>query len=281
MRNGHKSCWRRFGATILLAGLLAGCGGKAERAPRSRGRAAPSQAVLDAGYVALESQQYNEAIAKADEFLAGSSHGAGSAEALYLKGRGFEGKNLAGVEDAAEAAANLQSARTAYTLALSLNPRQPLDAYLRTSLGNVAYFQDDYRTAIAQLTTAYDNLDRDDLKAWALYRVGLCQQRLGNFADADRTFATVVQRHPQTIPAQRASEHRGATAFYVQLATFASPAAADKAIAELKREGVRAARVAGPEGRAFLRVGPISSYAQAQYTKNRFRVRYPDALVLP
>jgi tetratricopeptide (TPR) repeat protein len=148
---------------------------------------------------------------------------------------------------------------------------------LRTSLGNVAYFQDDYTTAIAQFTAAYDNLDSTDLKAWALYRIALSQQRQGHFDQADKTFALVQQNHANTIPAQRAREHQGAKAFFVQLATFAQPASADHAIADLKKQGVTATRVAGPEGHALLRVGPIASYSQAVFMKDRFAEKYPDA----
>jgi outer membrane protein assembly factor BamD (BamD/ComL family) len=281
MRNGRKPLLVML---IVVAGMLSGCGGgeekRGERALARAGQRQSPQVLLDHGYRALEQQQYNEAIAKADEVLAAQPHGEGTPEALYLKGRGFEGKNAAGVT-AEEAKANLQAAREAYIRALRENPKQPLDAYIRTSLGNVAYFQDDYQTAIAQFSAAYDDLDRDDLKAWALYRTGLSQQRQGQFEQADKTFAAVQQQHANTVPAQRAREHQGARAFYVQLATFAQPASADKAAAELKKQGVLAARVPGPEGRAYLRVGPIASYNQAQYTRNRFVSQYPDAVIIP
>ena len=280
MRNG------RFGlacvALMTLLALAGGCGGKGKRAQRAltREAARSPQIILDEGYQALENRQYNEAIAKADELLASQPHGEGTPEALYLKGRALEAKNVAGVSED-EARANLQAARQAYIQALGDNPRPPLSAYLRTSLGNVAYFQDDYNTAIAQLTAAYDNLDSADLKAWAMYRVGLSQQRQGQFDAADKTFALVQQNHPNTVPAQRAREHQGARAFYVQLATFAQPASADRAVADLKKQGVTATRVAGPEGRAFLRVGPLASYSAARFMKDRFADRYPDAMIIP
>ena len=275
MRNGHK-----FIALIAVTMLLiAGCGGNAKKT-QGAGKPAAHQpaAVLNAGYAALDSKDYNEAIAKADEFLTGTPHGAGSAEALYLKGRSLEEKTAG---DQAEAKANLQSARSAYIQALEQMPKQPLESYIRASLANVAYFQDDYPTAISQWTAAYDKLDKDDLKAWALYRIGLSQQRLGQFAQADQTFANVQQLHPSTIPAQRAREHQGARAFFVQLATFASPASATRAAAELQRQGVTASTAADSAGHSVLRVGPISSYSQAAYYKARFAEQYPDAVVLP
>ena len=278
MRNTRKT----LSAVILLAAaMVAGCAAK-ERPPRpAPGSAAQSpQALLADGYSALESQQYAEALARADQVLAAQPHGENTAGALYLKGRALEGKNAAGV-GADEAQANLQMARDAYVAALRENPPQPLGGYIRTSLGNVAYFQDDYQTAVAQFSSAYEQLDRDDLKAWALYRTGLSQQRLGQFEEADKTFAAVQQRHASSIPAQRAREHQGARGYVVQLATFAQPASADKAAAALKQQGVAAARVDGPQGHAYLRVGPIASYKQAQYTRGRFLKQYPDAVIIP
>ena len=284
MRNGNKSSSAsRAAVTLLLLAVVAGgCAPKGASAERDMTqRAARSrQIILEEGYQALERQQYNDAIAKADEVLASTKPGEGSAEALYLKGRALEAKNAAGVT-ADEARENLQSARQAYIAALGENPAAPLAAYVRASLGNVAYFQDDYPTAIAQLQAAYDDLDRPDLQAWALYRIGLSQQRQGKFEEADQTFARVQQRYGGTIPAQRAREHQGARAFYVQLATFAQPASADRAAADLKRQGVPAARVPGPEGRAFLRIGPIASYSAAQFMKSRFADKYPDAVIIP
>ncbi len=274
MRNGHK-----FAATIVVLNLITGCGGGAsKKSTTSTGVRQQPAAVLNAGYAALDARDYNEAIAKADEFLLSAPHGPGSAEALYLKGRSFEEKTAG---DQAEAKANLQSARAAYIQALEQMPRQPLEAYIRASLANVAYFQDDYPTAISQWSAAYDKLDKDDLKAWALYRIGLSQQRLGQFAQADQTFVNVQQLHPNTVPAQRAREHQGARAFFVQLATFASPASATRAAAELQRQGVAASTAADSAGHSVLRIGPISSYTQAAYYKTRFAEQYPDAVVLP
>jgi tetratricopeptide (TPR) repeat protein len=180
-----------------------------------------------------------------------------------------------------EARNNLQEARAAYIEALEQMPRQPLESYIHASLGNVAYFQDDYQSAIGQLNAAYDKLDNDEIKAWALYRVGLSQQRLGQFAQADQTFASVQQFHPNSVPARRAREHQGARAFYVQLATFSSPAGADSAAADLRRQGVIATRASDAQGRAILRVGPIASYSQAQYLRGRFTDKYPDAYIIP
>jgi outer membrane protein assembly factor BamD (BamD/ComL family) len=241
----------------------------------------PHQAALDAGFAALESEQYNEALGKADQALAAAPHGPATAEALYLKGRALEGKNASGQLTADEIKKSLADARVAYIKALDQVPKQPLDSYIRTSLANVAYFQDDYPTAISQWSAAYEKLDRDDVKAWALYRVGVSQQRLGQFTKADQTFASVQQLHPNSVPAQRAHEHQGARAFYVQLATFASQKPAAAAANDLKRQGINTSLANDAQGHTLLRTGAIASYAQAQYFKNRLVSKYPDAVILP
>jgi TolA-binding protein len=278
MRNGHSLPLRGAVAVITML-LLVGCAPKDRRAAL---RTPPAQqAVLDAGFAALESKQYNEAIAKADEFLAGTPHGTGSPEALYLKGRALEGQNASGELTAEQVMQNLSAARAAYLQALDQRPKQPLESYIRTSLANVAYFQDDYPTALSQWNAAYATLERDDLKAWALYRVGVSQQRLGQFALADQTFANVQAAHPNTVPAQRAKEHQGARAFYVQLATFANPQNAQGAVADLRKKAITASLASNAEGNTLLRVGPLPSYGQAQYIKTQLASQYPDAIVLP
>lgn len=238
---------------------------------------------LDPGYAALEQKDYDRAIAKADAYLAKAprgNHGQGTAEALYLKGRSLEAKSAAGVT-AAQAKSNLEAARTAYVQALAQNPSQPLLAYIRTSLGNVAYFQDDYPTAIAQLSAAVEALKDAELKSWAMYRIGLSQQRLGQFAQADQTFTRIERENPQSEAARRAAEHLGARAFYVQLATYADAATATKAANELKGRGITAAAAPATEGHTILRAGPIASYAQAQYLKTQLANQFPNAVVVP
>jgi TolA-binding protein len=233
---------------------------------------------LAAGYQSLDQHKYDQAIQQADAFLAKNPTGAGSAEALYLRGRAYEQKTAASPH---ESKANLQSARSSYVESLNRRPNNQLETHIRTSLGNVAYFQDDYGTALAQFNAALPRLENPETRAWTLYRMGLCQQRLGQFDLADQTFAAVQKEHPGTLPAQRAKEHAGARAFYVQLVTFKSAASADRETAALRREGFEPTRVATAQGYQQLRVGPVNSYAQAMSLKTRFTDKYPDAIIVP
>lgn len=266
--------------TLVTTSLvMVGCAPKSKSGSSKVPTVAP-QVLVDAGFAALEAKEYNQALADADKVIASGQHGPATAEALYLKGRALEGKNSTGELKAAEVTQNLAAARAAYMQALDTVPKQPLDSYIRTSLANVAYFQDDYSTAISQWAAAYDKLDRDDVKAWALYRIGVSQQRIGQYDQADKTFGNVQTTFPNTVPAQRAREHQGARAFYVQLATFSTGQAADTAVASLKQQGVPAAR-ADNGNTSIVRIGPVSSYSQATYFKQRFADKYPDAIILP
>lgn len=252
---------------LMLIALAGGCESNTK-----------STSSLTTGYQALDSRQYDAAIATADEQLARAPKGPGSAEALYLRGRALEQRPAATAD---EARRSLQAAQSSYLEALNHSPATRLETYIRTSLANVQYFQDDYSEALRGWSAVYPKLDDPAIKSWVLYRIGLCQQRLGQFDLADKSFADVQKEYPNTIPAQRAREHQGARNFTVQLATFAKAATAQTAMDALRREGVMPSAATDPQGRTVVRVGPFSSYQQAAALKQRLAGRYPDALVLP
>src|SRR5262245_55401593 len=194
---------------------------------------------LSESYSALESKEYDHAIEHAQELLDRSPNGPGTAEAFYFQGLAHEHMAASSQQDAR---ANLQEARNCYTEAFAHQPSKQLESYLHTSLANVCYFLDDYATALREWTTAYEQLDDNELKSWVLYRIGLCHQRCGQFNEADQVLVAVQEKFPNTVPAQRAKEKYGARNFSVQIATFANSAAADTTIGSLRQEGVSATR---------------------------------------
>lgn len=233
---------------------------------------------LAGGYQALDQNQFDAALASADDYLTRSPHGPGSAEALYLRGRALTDR-VASSE--AESKANLQAARVAYVQALQLNPRQPLDAYIRTSLANVAYFQDDYKTSYQQWSIAYDHLDNKELQSWVLYKIGRSLQRLGQFEQADRTFTAVQRQYSGSSAAQNAREAQGQRQFYVQLATFNSADSARRASDGVRRMGITPIVTSNSNSQHILRIGPYASFQQASSMRARFATEYPDALINP
>ncbi|MCC7350445.1 MAG: SPOR domain-containing protein [Phycisphaerales bacterium] len=253
-------------AMILLAG---GCASNSN--PRVNND-------LAGGYQALGLQQIDSALASADAYLARTPHGPASAEALYLRGRALAARVAS---NEAESKANLQAARVAYVQALQLEPRQPLEAYIRTSLANVAYFQDDYQTAYQQWSAAYERLENKDLQAWVLYKIGRSLQRLGQFDQADRTFIAVQKQYPGSTPAQLSREAQGQRQFYVQLATFNSASSAGRAADAVRRMGITPIVTSNSASQHILRIGPYASFQQANSVRSRFTSEYPDALINP
>jgi hypothetical protein len=145
----------------------------------------------------------------------------------------------------------------------------------------VAYFQEDYAIAVSEWQAALPSLQGDDAKAWALYRSGLSQQRLGWFKQADDTFTTVKQDYPNSEAASRAITRVGARAFYVQIGAYADPANAKKVADGLSREGFPAGTVPEAQSRHIVRVGPAATYADAKSLRSRVAGEYPQAIILP
>ena len=238
-----------------------------------------ARANLESGYQALESKNYDTAMSAADQQLSKAPGGPGSAEALYLRGRALEQRQASSPQ---QSRADWQAARAAYQEALAQKPSPQLEAHIRAGLANVAYFQDDYATAIQQWSAVNPrDLKNPDVTSWILYRTGIAQQRIGQFEAADKTFASVQQQFPGTEPARRAKEHQGVRAFYVQLGAYTNATSASSAASDVRRQGVNPVTIKDPQGRQLLRVGPVPSYAQAVSLKSRFTSKYPDAIVVP
>jgi tetratricopeptide (TPR) repeat protein len=215
----------------------------------------------------------------ADAYLKEQPTGSAAADALYLRGRALEEK---GQRDASSPQKDFADAYNYYSQALAQKPRPGLAGLIHVGMGNVLYFQDRYSAAINELTSGIEQLERDADKAYALYRVGLCYQRLGHWDEADKQFIAVQQRFPGTDPATRAREHQGARAFYVQVGTYAAPAQADATTAALKKQGLPAQRFQdNARNVQYVRVGPMSTYESAAATKQKLWARYRDAIVIP
>jgi tetratricopeptide (TPR) repeat protein len=234
---------------------------------------------LTAGYSALDSRQYDEAINRADQTLSKSQQGESSAEAFYLKGRAYEQRAK---PDVRGATSDLDTAASYYQQALTLGPAKSLEGYIHASLGNVDYWRGDYSAALQQLSAAYDLVDSPDLKSFILYRAGLCEQRMGQFEVADKSFKAVEERFPGSEAANRAREHEGFRSFSVRVATFSTPEGAELALQSLRGTGVGdVQRKDLSNGRSILLVGPEATYTEALAMKVRVAGQYPDAMIVP
>ncbi len=233
---------------------------------------------LSAAYQALEQGEADLAIQRADDFLHEQPGGPGSAEAMYIKGRAYERMTAS---NPAQAAHDLAEARSAYEDALEMNPSIKTEGYIRASLANVAFFQDDFLTVLDQAKLAQNKIDSPNIQAELLFRCGVSQQRLGRFPEADQTFDQLQLKFPDSPPAQQARQYEGIRSFFVQLAIYDSAASADSAADSLRTTGQTFTQRADGHGRIALDAGPYDTYATAKDACQKFAVRYPQALVVP
>ncbi|HEX8325203.1 MAG TPA: outer membrane protein assembly factor BamD [Tepidisphaeraceae bacterium] len=263
MRNGSTRLL--FTPAVGVLSLLAGC-----QANTGKGDE------LELGHAAVQRREYAEAQSHLDAYLKKNPNGPRSAEAYYLKGHALQDARS---DDMTEAQSRLQQARLAYIEALKVGTTdRGLEGLIRASLADVAFWQEDYKTAAEQGTTAYGQLEDANVRAMSLYRAGLSQQRLGRFDDGDKTLAVVAKDHPGTAAAQRAKQRMGVRGFTVRI-PFNNATAANAAVAALTSQGFAIAPP--PAGQTSVDVGPFSDYAQASAARGRLNTQYPKAAVVP
>jgi tetratricopeptide (TPR) repeat protein len=253
---------------LFLAAALVGC--------QSSKPTAQQTSELASAEHAVNQNQADLAIQKADDYLRQQPDGPGDAEALYLKGRGYEQKTAA---TAAESAKNLAAARAAYEDALNLNPSPKTEGYVRASLSNVAFFQEDYPAAVREASRAFILITTPAIRAQLLYRIGVSQQRTERFTDADQTFGLIVTDYPGSPIAQSAQQHIGLRVFYVQVGTFDS-AGADHATASLRNNQLPASRQ-NTGGQTLVSAGPFNDYGSAKAAKLKLIDQFPQSQIVP
>lgn len=239
---------------------------------------ASSRVNLENGYKALDARDYEQALGNANAYLQSDPAGKGAAEALYLKGRALEGKAASSPQ---EGQANYAAARESYQQSLSQKPNPKLTGLLHAGIGNTSYWLEDFDTAARNWAMAYDEIEDTSARAYILYRVGLCVQRMGDFAGADQRFSLVQQQYPGTDAALKAREKQGYKEFNVQVATFANPQTANNTIAALQRDGFVVRKGNDARGMTIVSIGPFPNYAQAGAMQRRVMEKYPSAIIVP
>ena len=229
---------------------------------------------LALGRTAIEQRNFDESTKRLDAYLTKNPNGPKTAEAFYLKGQALQKMPN---EDTSDAQGRWQQARLAYVEALKVGTDNAgLEGLIRASLADVAFYQEDYATAAQQGTAAYRLLEDADVRAKSLYCSGLSLQRLGRFADGDRTLDMVIKYHPGTEQAAKAKQRLGAKAFVVSIPGD-SPAAARTTAATVAKQGFTPT----PMSDASVSVGPYQTYAQAKAARSRLNQQYPRATIVP
>jgi tetratricopeptide (TPR) repeat protein len=261
----HKTVFSLAGVCLLL---VTGCASNQQ-----------AQDQLEAGNKALAASDYDSAIRDADNVLStGSSDYAAAAD--YLRGLAIINRMDVQKPDAVTAQRELEIARGAFIAGLAQPCSPELAARLHAQLGFVEYFQDEYAPALRDLSAALPGLKQPAWKQYVLYRMGVCQQRLGRFEDADATFLRVQTEYPGTEIAHRAQARHGVRGFYVQIGVFSQQSDIDKAARTIDDVGSVALRTQD-KGMTVLRTADVPSFEQAAQLKSRLAYAYPDALVMP
>jgi len=263
--NGRRGSKALISAIIL--GMAAGCA--TQKDPTVR------QPLTD-GEREFAAHNYDQAIADANRAIASQNVDV-LAEAYYLRASSEEQRPK---QSPAESTADLVLARKDYESAIGQHPGKPVDSRARGGLGNVEFFLEDYPDALENWSSAYNELDNPEWKQWILYRMGECQQRLGRFEDADRTFGEVMREYPGTEVAGFAQSRRGVHGFYVRLGAFSQPDDAEKAREAIIAAGAVPVRM-NDKGLIVIRTREVSSYSEAMTLKTSLSVRYPDAQIMP
>jgi tetratricopeptide (TPR) repeat protein len=250
---------------ILLLLLTAACTGNAQ-----------SRRNLDAGKHALDAQDYDQTIRACDAVIA-SGDGAALAEAYYLRGYAIEMRPKA---DNAASARDLALARDSYAKGLTHNPRPTLAGRLHAQLGNVCYYQQDYSAAVPELALAFNMLDASQPRDLILYHMGVGQQRLGRFADADVSFQRLLQDYPNSLYAGAAKAHQGIRGFYVQVGAYSRQSDIDTAARAVSAAGSEAMTMSN-KGLTIIRTQTVPSFGQAEELREKLAGAYPDARVMP
>ncbi len=238
----------------------------------------PPPTQLIAARDALANHQPDQAITAARAFLVEESTGARASEALYLEGRGFEERSASGPDDRNR---NLSEARACYWQAVQQNPPPSLERDIYTSLSNTDFFLDNYANCVQESTAAIQLSTDTEAKENLLYRIGVCQQRLGTFDSADQTFRQVEQRYPNTKFAQSAHQLEGTRQFFVQVATFAHPEQAAAAADAIAKQGTVVSQRTNNEGDVILDAGPYTTFKQAKTVRDAIMRDYPLAVIVP
>ena len=250
-------------AVLLVAGLI-GCG------PRS----GQPRVTLADGRVAYEREQYHLAIERLSEFLQQQPERPEAARARYIRGmaQALIGQRVQAYGDLEEAYHLAGDDRTAWSAAAVIG---------------VLHFEDhhwgaaerSFEVAIKRMPTV---APQDAL----LYRLGLCRERTGQWADAQRAYRAIQERFPHGVYAGQARRRTQMNAdhFAVQCGAFTNRKNAESLVTQLRDAKLDAYVHTEQRGREVFQVvlvGHYASYDEAVGALARVRGYLPQAVLWP
>jgi len=233
-----------------------------------------AQEAMTAGEQAFAAKNYEITIMQASKAI---GFDANNADAYYLRGRAIEERTK---PSPFAAASDLDMAKLDYQKGLGLNPSKSVATRLHAQLGNIAFNQNDYPAALDEWTQSLLGMDNDAFKARVLYLMGVSQQRLGRFGDADYTFGQVLAQFPDSPSAAAASKRQGVRGFQVQVGAYTQYADAGRAASVIQANGA-VPMVTSERGKYIVRSSPTPSYAQAEALRQRLLGTFGDAMLYP
>jgi tetratricopeptide (TPR) repeat protein len=251
----------RLLCALVLASLLAGC-----NTPQRR------SALISDGERAFAARNYPEAVRTMSEVLR-DAHGEEAARAAYVRGmaNALQGRR-------AEAYADLQTATRSGGGSLTWQPHG--------MLGTLLFEDERWPDAARELSATIDIL-RDQSPADAyLWRLGLCQERSGQWSAALSSYDRLVRAFPSANYAGQARRRLRirADSFAVQCGVFRQSDNANALVAQLRQNGFRpeVRNEERPDGTVLLVLeGRYANHGQATQALARVRGYISEAVLWP
>lgn len=210
------------------------------------------------------------AIVRADRFLLSYNGTNAAGEAYYLRGLAHARRR------------ERDLARRDFEQALQRAHRKDLAPLTQVALGNLDFEQWKLGTAAEHYRVAVEQLPNEPPKDLVLYRLGLCEARLGHWAQARNWFSQVMHLFSHSAVEPAARRYAAADAFTVQCGAYSDWRNADRQVRMLKERNLPAERRMDSHGRYHLvQVGRYPRYQEARTALAKVRGLVPTAIIVP
>lgn len=258
---------RRVLVASAAAGLciLAGCGG-------TKGRPQVDQAAFEAGYAAFEAGQWQRAIDEFTRFLRSDPTMESRGEVYYYRGECYVRLR------------NRREAMDDFLRAVGAEARPPIDAFARVAIGNLYYEDGNDSRAAESYAEALRKPPKELPLDQVTLRMGISLQRLGRWDMADKYFAYLLDRYPDSPSAPEARRRVHAQCFAVQIGAYASMTTAQNEAARARAAGFQPRLVPtwrGSQTLQAIQVGRAPTYAEAAALARRLAQAGFQTLIVP
>jgi tetratricopeptide (TPR) repeat protein len=233
-----------------------------------------AKSMLEKGQQLHDAGRYDESVKTLDRFLASYGSGPGAPEAHYIRG-------LSLIE-----LDQLRRGRKDLEQALAASKWPDLTANVHASMGGLDWRQGEMASALGHYRQALAGLEDEPPKDIVLYRLALGLQRQGQWSQARRYFAEVIDGYPES-KVRRAARFRFSWTrkfFTIQAGAFSERKHAQKQADRLQKAGLPARQRADTRsGRPLyvVHVGQYDTYAAAQDRLPAVRRVAGEAMIVP